>query len=123
MKRSTKRIVGWGSGAGIGVTFIVLTFVLIVGINSGSMTNLHGGAILDVVDITPHAGGDEASGDDTCGSYIDWIGHKADKKAIKKTGKTFRILPPGSMMTFDHNPERINIHVDQNGIIEDVKCG
>lgn len=35
MKRSTKRIVGWGTGVTLGVVFVLLTFVLIVAMNGG----------------------------------------------------------------------------------------
>lgn len=125
MKRSTKRTVGWGSGASIGVTFVVMTFVLIVSINTDSMKSLDGQPMMDIVNITPHAGGDEPIEleSKSCGSHIEWIGQKVNNRALKKTGKTFRILSPDSMMTMDHNPERINVHVDDHGVVEDVKCG
>lgn len=66
MKRSTKRTVGWGSGVGIGVTFVVLTFILIVSMNSGSMMDLSGQRLVlnssgeAVSSLAPQAGGDEA---------------------------------------------------------------
>ncbi len=125
MKKSRKRIVGWGSGAGISITFVAMTFVLILSVNSGSMKSLDGQPMMDIVNITPHAGGDtpEAPENKGCGSHIEWIGQKVNNSALRKTGKPFRVLPPNSMMTMDHNPERINVHVDEHGIIEDVKCG
>lgn len=126
MKRSTKKIIGWGSGTGIGVTFVVLTFILIISINTESMKGLNGQPMMDIVDITPHAGGDEPMTEGQpkdCGNHMDWIGQKVSNSELKKTGKPFRILSPDSMMTMDHNPERINVHVDEKGVIEDVKCG
>jgi hypothetical protein len=66
MKRSTKRTVGWGSGVSIGVTLVVLTFILIVSINSGPMMDLSGQQLVlnnsgeAVSSLAPQAGGDEA---------------------------------------------------------------
>jgi len=34
-----------------------------------------------------------------------------------------RILPPNSMRTMDHNPQRINIDIDENNVITRVWCG
>lgn len=138
MKKSTKRTVGWGSGAGIGVTFVVLTFVLIISVQNGGMMNLHGQDLVsigndagsEVSKITPFAGGDEVSDDSSkiqydkqCGDHSDWIGHEVDEDAVKYTGKNYRILPPGSMVTMDYIATRINVHVDENGIVIDVRCG
>ncbi len=127
MKRSTKRVVGWGAGVAVGVVLVLLTFILVAGISGGNTDGGAKGHSMEMVNnITPHAGGDEAvaSGEQkSCGNYDGWIGHKVSNSALKKTGKPFRILPPDSMMTMDHNPQRINVHVDENGIIEDVKCG
>lgn len=126
MKRTVRRIVGLGSGASVGIVFIVLTFVLILGINSGTMTNLYGEELLDIVEVTPHAGDGilpSEGQEDACGSYIEMIGHPVSESKFRKTGKKYRILPPNSMMTYDYNPKRINVHVDETGIIEDVVCG
>lgn len=34
-----------------------------------------------------------------------------------------RILAPGSMMTMDHRPDRMNIYHDARGVVEKVTCG
>ena len=34
-----------------------------------------------------------------------------------------RILPPGSMVTMDHRPDRLNIEHDAGGVITRVWCG
>ncbi len=34
-----------------------------------------------------------------------------------------RVLPPGSMMTMDHRPERLNLELDEAGRITRVWCG
>ena len=38
------------------------------------------------------------------------------------TGPT-RILPPGSMMTMDHRPDRLNVDLDDSGRINRIWCG
>lgn len=37
--------------------------------------------------------------------------------------KEHRVLGPDSMGTMDHKPERLNIHVDEEGTVKDVKFG
>lgn len=118
----------WGGGMGIGMTAAIFAVVLILGFGGSSMRGLNGQPLLasneagDLSEMSPEAGGDMATAE-SCGTYYEWIGSKLDQGALKKTGKKFRILPPNSMMTQDHNPARINVHTDENGIVEDVKCG
>ena len=33
-----------------------------------------------------------------------------------------RVLKPGSAMTMDYRPERLNIYLDDSGIIKEFKC-
>ena len=118
----------WGGAAGLGVTAAIVAVVMIVGFGGGSMRGLDGQPLMannDAVgfsDMSPEAGGDNM-GAEGCGTYYEWIGSKVSQSALKDTGKEFRILPPNSMMTQDHNPARINVHTDDNGIVEDVQCG
>ena len=174
MKRSTKRTVGWGSGAGIGVTFVVLTFVVIVAVQNGGMKNLHGQDLVKLSQLNPAAGeepydyyGDkkirrgqlDRLGEDLqdgqtlkhngktyikhgdhwhdatreyteevdpptdCGVYHKWVGALLDSNAVSATGKKFRILKPNQAMTMDHNPERINVFINDNNIVLSVRCG
>lgn len=58
-----------------------------------------------------------------CGVYEHWIAKDVDEEAIKETGKIYRIIPVGGSMTMDHNPERINVYINTNGMVLDVKCG
>jgi hypothetical protein len=37
--------------------------------------------------------------------------------------ETARIIPPDSAITQDHNPERVNVDVDEDGVILRVWCG
>lgn len=34
-----------------------------------------------------------------------------------------RVLKPGSVMTMDFNPLRLNVHIDGKGFITDARCG
>jgi len=34
-----------------------------------------------------------------------------------------RVLSPGDAATMDHRPDRLNIHLDDQDVIEDLRCG
>lgn len=55
--------------------------------------------------------------------FSEWIGRTVDENILKGLGRPYRVLPPGSAMTMDHSPERINLDLDENGIITRVWCG
>ena len=55
-----------------------------------------------------------------------WIGLKVEDDmldALKGAKRPFRVLPPGSMMTMDHSPARVNFDTDEAGTITRVWCG
>lgn len=52
-----------------------------------------------------------------------WVGSPVNEAAVKETGRVYRILPPGSMMTMDYNAARINVETDGQGIVTRVTCG
>lgn len=56
-------------------------------------------------------------------SFEGWVGQKVDEAAVKATGRPYRILTPDSMMTMDHNPERINVVHDADMTVTRVWCG
>lgn len=64
----------------------------------------------------------EAFTDVSC-DFEEWVGNPVDEAAVKETGRVYRILKPDSMMTMDHNPERINVVHDDGGIVTRVWCG
>ena len=43
--------------------------------------------------------------------------------AKKDLPKEHRVLEPNSMKTMDHRPDRLNVHVDDKGIVRDVSHG
>ncbi len=50
------------------------------------------------------------------------VNEKIEEK-VKALGRPYRVLTPGSMMTMDHIPERVNFDVDDSGVITRVWCG
>ena len=58
--------------------------------------------------------------------FEQWVGKEVSDdmlQAIKDAKRPFRILPPGSMMTMDHAPARINFDLNDAGKITRVWCG
>ncbi|KAJ5383122.1 hypothetical protein N7517_001033 [Penicillium concentricum] len=43
--------------------------------------------------------------------------------AKKDLPESHRILKPGDMKTQDHNPNRLNVHVNDDGTVHDVNYG
>lgn len=64
----------------------------------------------------------EAFTDSSC-DFESWVGQPVDEAAVKETGRVYRILKPDSMMTMDHNPERLNVVHDDDGKVTRVWCG
>jgi len=61
--------------------------------------------------------------DTTCGVYDEWVNKPLDEEAVKAVGREYRILKPDSVMTMDHNPERMNVYINNNEIVLSVMCG
>eukprot|EP00179_Madagascaria_erythrocladioides_P018484 CAMPEP_0198341858 /NCGR_PEP_ID=MMETSP1450-20131203/49949_1 /TAXON_ID=753684 ORGANISM="Madagascaria erythrocladiodes, Strain CCMP3234" /NCGR_SAMPLE_ID=MMETSP1450 /ASSEMBLY_ACC=CAM_ASM_001115 /LENGTH=69 /DNA_ID=CAMNT_0044046919 /DNA_START=221 /DNA_END=430 /DNA_ORIENTATION=+ len=63
--------------------------------------------------------------------YQSWVGKFLKKDAdagaddVKESQlpNNHRVLKPDSMTTMDHQPTRLNVHVDNDGKITDVKFG
>lgn len=58
--------------------------------------------------------------------FAPWVGLPvgADMQAaLRASNRPYRVLPPGSMMTMDHSPARVNFDIDERGIITRVWCG
>ncbi|KAJ5086438.1 hypothetical protein NUU61_007745 [Penicillium alfredii] len=67
------------------------------------------------------------------GDQSEWVNKLMGKKisetsdatsfAKKDLPESHRVLKPGDMKTMDHKPERLNIHVDDDGTVRDVNYG
>ncbi len=72
----------------------------------------------------PVAGADPAV-EDTCGmvQHAGLIGKPATDPAVPPAGPQVRHLPPGSQVTMDFSPTRLNIDIDAAGVITALRCG
>ncbi len=55
--------------------------------------------------------------------FEEWVGTQVDEAKVKEAGRPYRLLKPDSMMTMDHNPERINVVHGEDMKIIRVWCG
>lgn len=56
------------------------------------------------------------------------IGQEATEATVTKAtadsgSATVRVLKPGDAATMDFRPDRLNVHVDDAGLIESLRCG
>ncbi|KAF2735486.1 hypothetical protein EJ04DRAFT_511738 [Polyplosphaeria fusca] len=53
------------------------------------------------------------------------LGESHDNVTFAKADlpKEHRVLKPDSMSTMDHKPERLNVHVDEQGTVTNVRYG
>jgi hypothetical protein len=58
-----------------------------------------------------------------CDYPAGWVGHKVDRDAVKATGRVVRILHPNDPATMDFSPNRLNVIIDKDDIVTEVKCG
>jgi hypothetical protein len=63
--------------------------------------------------------------DDTCGavSYAVLIGQ--DGTALERILilREVRVIRPGSIVTQDYSPERLNFRINESGVISELTCG
>ncbi len=58
--------------------------------------------------------------------FAPWVGLKVENEmltAIKGAGRPYRLVPPGSAVTQDYRPERINFDLNDAGKITRIWCG
>lgn len=62
---------------------------------------------------------------DTCSAaqYVDFVGQDATMLERVLLLAPVRIIRPGTMVTADHNPDRLNFHVDGAGRVIRLSCG
>lgn len=51
------------------------------------------------------------------------IGQPVDAIPEGELTQPYRVLRPGDAATMDYNPRRINVLIDENGIITQIHCG
>ncbi|MBU2943401.1 I78 family peptidase inhibitor [Shimia thalassica] len=67
----------------------------------------------------------EMKGSETCdpAAFEFLIGQQEESMPGILTPDELRVLKPNSVMTMDHNPERLNVFLDDGGTINKVTCG
>ena len=69
---------------------------------------------------------DQPSQPDTgCGAEAmqNLVGQPAEAHDFDTGDRPLRMLPPGSAMTMDHRPDRLNVELDADGVITRIWCG
>jgi hypothetical protein len=51
-----------------------------------------------------------------------WVDQPVDEDVVKATGRPYRILKPGAMVTRDFSADRINVEVNEQSIVTAVHC-
>ena len=59
----------------------------------------------------------------TACDFEEWVGFPVDEDALKAANRPYRILRPGDAATMDYNAERINVEVNDNDIVLNIRCG
>lgn len=50
-------------------------------------------------------------------------GPMADDAQKRSGARAIRLLPPGAMATMDFRPDRLNIDIDDKGVVTGLRCG
>ncbi len=51
-----------------------------------------------------------------------WVDKPVDEDVVKATGRPYRILKPGAMVTQDFSADRINVEINEQSIVTAVHC-
>lgn len=101
--------------------------------DESTSARLQGGIGANNPVIAPRAAGETQPAQNaqayTCNFDV-WVGMKVEpemldalKGAHEGMGRPYRILEPGSAMTMDHSPARVNFDLNEAGAITRVWCG
>ncbi|MEM9845233.1 MAG: I78 family peptidase inhibitor [Pseudomonadota bacterium] len=62
---------------------------------------------------------------DTCGlsDFLGLVGQPASAANSIVSSQPVRVVTPGSIVTNEYNPQRVNVDVDGNNTITSVRCG
>ena len=67
----------------------------------------------------------DAPAADLCeaGTLQHLVGATPDSFDFNSLGHPLRLLPHGAMMTMDYRPDRLNVSLDAQGVIDRIWCG
>jgi hypothetical protein len=86
-------------------------------------------AIVALLPLAACMPGEEATpappGEDACGAAAlqDLVGEPVAGHEFDSNNRPVRIIPPGTAVTMDFNPERLNVETDADGVIVRIYCG
>jgi len=68
---------------------------------------------------------DAVEAKDSCGAagYQSAVGTPHEAHDFTDPDRPVRIIPPNSAVTMDHRPDRLNIDIDEDGVITRIWCG
>jgi len=78
--------------------------------------------------VTPNGSSDEQGASCDLDAIQSAIGEPFDAANVSQLqsdsgARQVRVLRPGDMATMDHRPDRLNIHLDDQDVIEALRCG
>ncbi|MCJ2187373.1 I78 family peptidase inhibitor [Novosphingobium beihaiensis] len=74
--------------------------------------------------MPPLPGVEPDCGAEKLGAYVGQRATDAVMAAIRewRAGHPVRVLRPGSVVTMDYRPDRLNVDLDANGVIKGFRC-
>jgi len=78
--------------------------------------------------VAPGAANDDQSATCDLAAVQYAVGESFDEAKVSQlqsesSARRVRVLRPGDMATMDHRPDRLNIHLDEQDMIEELRCG
>ena len=84
-------------------------------------------AVLLLSACVPESGDQDAPTQDTaeCGAadLQGLVGQPGADTDFSQHAETVRVIPPNSAVTMDHRPDRLNVDLDEDGLIVRIWCG
>ena len=59
---------------------------------------------------------------DVACAFPQWIDRPLDEQAVKATGRAYRIVLPGARVPPGYDPARVNLYMDETGVIRRIDC-
>ncbi|WP_246129595.1 I78 family peptidase inhibitor [Halovibrio variabilis] len=78
--------------------------------------------------VAPNGPGEEQAASCDLDAIQSAIGEPFDEAKLSQLqsdsgARQVRVLRPGEAATMDHRPDRLNVHLDDQDMIEDLRCG
>ena len=84
-------------------------------------------AVLGLAACMPDDGDRGEKGADECGAAAlqHLVGQPVapNEAEFETDNRPVRLIPPGTAVTMDHRPDRLNVDLDENDVITKIWCG